>query len=125
MILIRVDFPAPLSPISPTISLRPTSKSICESACTRSNVISTRSRRTMWWKVLVSRAGAGGGECGIGKISPPPNVLACLELVTLVTSKPTEPARDGARAPRRVAAHRVRSFIGDVVVLQRAGDPHD
>src|SRR5437870_3389754 len=38
MILISVDLPAPLSPSTPTISFRPTRKSIPWSACTSPNV---------------------------------------------------------------------------------------
>src|SRR3954471_12106183 len=68
MILISVDFPAPLSPIKPTISLRPTAKSTCDSACTRPKVMSTRSRRTMWWNAFASRTGVAGRECGICRI---------------------------------------------------------
>ena len=47
MTLISVDLPAPLSPMSPTISLRPTERSMSRSACTAPKYFCTPSRRTM------------------------------------------------------------------------------
>ena len=45
--LISVDLPAPLSPISPTISLRPTAKSMSRSAWIAPKNFCTPSSRTM------------------------------------------------------------------------------
>ena len=45
--LISVDFPAPLSPISPTVSFLPTEKSISRSAWIAPKNFCTPSRRTM------------------------------------------------------------------------------
>src|SRR5262249_13036322 len=47
MTLISVDLPAPLSPMSPTISLRPIERSMSRSACTAPKYFCTPSRRTM------------------------------------------------------------------------------
>src|SRR5271156_2256864 len=47
MSLISVDLPAPLSPMRPTISLRPMERSMSRSACTAPKYFCTPSRRTM------------------------------------------------------------------------------
>ena len=52
MTLISVDLPAPLSPIRPTISLRPMARSMSRSACTAPKYFCTPSRRTIFWKLL-------------------------------------------------------------------------
>ncbi len=52
IILISVDLPAPLSPIRPTISLRPIVRSMSCSARTGPKNFCTPSRRTMFWKLL-------------------------------------------------------------------------
>src|SRR5271156_5012120 len=52
IILISVDLPAPLSPIRPTISLRPIARSMSYSARTGPKNFCTPSRRTIFWKVL-------------------------------------------------------------------------
>ena len=50
--LISVDLPAPLSPIRPTISLRPIARLMFLSACTAPKYFCTPSRRTIFWKPL-------------------------------------------------------------------------
>ena len=55
MTLIRVDLPAPLSPMSPTISLRPIVRSMSRSACTAPKNFCTASNRT-----IESKSGVAG-----------------------------------------------------------------
>src|SRR5271165_3233819 len=60
--LMRVDLPAPLSPISPTISLRPIVRSISRNACTAPKNFCTASMRT-----IEAKSGGAGAI-----VSPPP-----------------------------------------------------
>ena len=59
--LISVDLPAPLSPISPTISLRPMASETSRSACTAPKDFCTFSSRTMCLKSACSRRVADTG----------------------------------------------------------------
>src|SRR5689334_22390740 len=62
MVLIRVDLPAPLSPIRQTISFLPIARLMFLSACTAPKNFWTSTRRTMWSKAPEDAVTSGTGS---------------------------------------------------------------
>ena len=64
MVLISVDLPAPLSPIRPTISLRPILRSMLRRAWTAPKYFCTPSSLTMFERAPAARVPASASGCG-------------------------------------------------------------